>query len=527
MALPEELKKLLRKRDIEGTKRIVKWLFPTNKAAQNITYTQALIVKKIAFSEVKRINISAYTRWGKTQMVAIAVAIYLILNKNKKIKFIGPTDAQAGLIKDYMSELILGSRGDILLNLTEIEATGAQRIKAETSQKRMTFKNGCEYRVITAHGKGFSAMGHGGDLVIMDEAASITREAYAKITRMLGDDPENSVLVELYNPWDRDTKAFDHSVSNRFERIQVSYKVGIREGRTTQAYIDEMRDEVTPLEFTVLYESKFPDESEDSLHSLADINIAIKLEFNLEDEFNEVIKQIKELEEERNILNEFEYNDRRKSLIEEKNRYVKIISCDPADQGLDFTVMKWGICKDFMFYEPIGIYSEPKTDPMNLVGKLMNRFREYVGVNSDDMKLSCRCLMQIDCIGIGTGPISRLKEIIAEENIPNLRIVKCHNGEKPSDAPRSKNHKKSAFLNKKAENNFRLQRLFKAKQVALKKISTHPLFSKTQKELLIMKWELMSTEKKKILDPSKSPDYNDALVYFIWKDNKSLVYSFL
>lgn len=527
VAMPKEFQQFLRERTIKQTQVFVKWLFPKVKAAQNLSYYQAYIVKKIAFSEVKRLNISAYTRYGKSQTVAIAVAIYLMINEGKKVKFIGPTDDQAGIIKDYMSELILGSKDNILLNMAEITAKGPDRLKAEASQKRMTFTNGCEYRVVTAHGKGFAAMGHGGDLIIMDEAAMISKESYAKITRMLGDDPENATLVELFNPWDRDTKAFDHSISSRFERIQIDWRVGLQEGRTTQEHIDEMRDEITPLEFTVLYESCFPEETEDSLHSLKDIRHAEQLEFNLEEEYNEIIIELQALEKKKNTLRENEFLTKKNALMKEKSRFVKIISCDPADKGLDFTVIKWGICKDMMLYEPIGIYSEPKTDPMNLVGRLMDKFREYVGFDKEMGKLNCNCLMQVDCIGIGTGPVSRLRERKQEEEIDSLRIISCHNGEAPSDQPKSKNRKRSAYLNKKAENNFRLQRLFKARQVALKKLSADPEYDKLSKELSIMKWDLTSNEKKKIIDPDKSPDYNDALVYFIWKDKKSLAYDFL
>ncbi len=851
---------------------LVGWLWGDIPAARNITYYQAYIIKRIVFDNVNRISISAYTRYGKSQTIAIAVALYILLNENKKIKFIGPTDDQAGIIKDYMSELIIRCRSGILLSIAEIQATGPQRLKAEASARRLTFTNGCEYRVVTAHGKGFAAMGHGGDLCvpsgtliktnkgdldikdivrrnidckvlsynhknhklefkdivcrfdngnkdlikishskgffqctpnhpiyvkgkgyieakylrgeekiyisygklnlydykmrdlwkrilhktqplqknkrsflfkgmffkeskrkfkssmewwkkkvnlqklweiflcktkgirkknllqcklqsrrykektkkknkkdlfnlwktvqsysckkrgnvlfhklfkqkpckkyegrrksclagwdtirglwqrvqyrfkkknkkkiskpmffmqgekystsssyrlqqkkqqrnkfgsfmrklsfknklssgfleevsvkqveklnfkkevynlevkdnnnyfansvlvhncIMDEAAMISKESYAKITRMLGDDPENATLVELFNPWDRDTKAFDHSISSRFERIQIDWRVGLQEGRTTQEHIDEMRDEITPLEFTVLYESCFPEETEDSLHSLKDIRHAEQLEFNLEEEYNEIIIELQALEKKKNTLRENEFLTKKNALMKEKSRFVKIISCDPADKGLDFTVIKWGICKDMMLYEPIGIYSEPKTDPMNLVGRLMDKFREYVGFDKEMGKLNCNCLMELDCIGIGTGPVSRLRERKQEEEIDSLRIISCHNGEAPSDQPKSKNRKRSAYLNKKAENNFRLQRLFKARQVALKKLSADPEYDKLSKELSIMKWDLTSNEKKKIIDPDKSPDYNDALVYFIWKDKKSLAYDFL
>ncbi len=43
-----------------------------------------------------------------------------------------------------------------------------------------------------------------------------------------------------------------------------------------------------------------------------------------------------------------------------------------------------------------------------------------------------------------------------------------------------------------------------------------------------MKWELTSTEKKRVVDPEDySPDWADALVYLIWKDSSELAFAFV
>ena len=498
------LYQLLKNRDIVSVKTLVAWLFPNVKSAQNITYYQAYIVKRIAFSEVKRLSISAFTRYGKSQMVAIAVCIYILINENKKIKFIGPTDDQASIIKNYMSELILGSRGNILLDLADIELMEKKdRIKAEASAKRMTFKNGCEYRVVTAHGKGFSAMGHGADLVIMDEATLISRDSYAKITRMLGDDPENAVLVELYNPWDRDTKAFDHSISSRFERIKINWKIGIKENRITDDFVEEMRNDMTPLQFTVLYESEFPDEAEDSLHSLRSINECEEVKYNFLEEVNIILKELdrKDLSESESIR-----------LKKELERYEFRVSCDPADKGLDFTVMMWGIVKDKAEFELYGVWSEAKSESMAIVGKIMNKVTDFVPKR-------CKGGIYIDKIGIGTGAESRLRELRSEKEMENVKVVGCHYGEKANNS--------KEFRNKKAENNFRLRDLMISKLVSFDKILKLQEYVKLKGELLSIKWEITSTEQKKIIDPEKSPDYSDCLVYFVWKDKKELVADFL
>ncbi len=502
MEFTQEQFEALKERNI---KCLAKTLFPNIRAAQNLTYSQLDVVRKIAFSEVKRLNLSAFTRWGKTQCVAIGVAIYILLNNNKKVKFIGPTNEQAGLIRDYMSELIIDC--EFLSALVDLDVSGVQRLKKETSKNRLTFKNGCEYRIISAHGKGFAAMGHGGDLIIMDEAALISREAYAKITRMLGDDPEKAVLIELYNPWDRNTKAFDHSISPRFERIEIGWKLGIKEGRTTQAFIDEMAEEFggkDTIEFQVLYESRFPDESKDSIHSLKMLKYAEDISFDFLQELAELRAK---------LLDDDLKSDEIKKVKAEIAKFVKIVSCDPADQGIDKTVIMWGIQKGNR-KEFIGIYSESKSDPMILTGKILHITKRFIGK-------SVKGLIKIDVIGIGSGPVSRCKEVLSEWGLSNIRVISCHNGQSAIND--------EEFKNKKAENNFRLRDLFNERLISLKQIKEkHPKeFLKFKLQMLSMKWKYTSTSTKIIVGPDKSPDYNDAGVYFSWEDKSTLAWGFV
>jgi len=49
---------------------------------------------------------------------------------------------------------------------------------------------------------------------------------------------------------------------------------------------------------------------------------------------------------------------------------------------------------------------------------------------------------------------------------------------------------------------------------------------KLKTQLIAMKWEHTSSNKKKIIDPDKSPDWSDCLVYFVWKDKTGLSYAF-
>ena len=474
---------------------LAKYHFPTNRAAQNLTPSQIDIIRKIVYVESKRINISAFTRYGKTQIVAIAIALYIILNRDKKIKFIGPTDEQAGLIRDYMGDLV--SDSVILSGLADLERGGEDKLNKESSKKRLTFKNGCEYRVITAHGKGFAAMGHGADIIIMDEAAMISREAYTKIQRMLGDDPENAILIELYNPWDRDTKAFDHSISDRFERIAIDYRVGIKEGRTTKEFIDEMRPpEITPLEFEVLYESRFPEQSEDAIFHLGRVRKAPSIGIDFEPGIKKILAKLENISK----YTEFQIANINKDL----SQFRAVIAADVADKGKDHSVMYWGYKKD-NFYQLTGYYTEPKTENMELAGRIISKIKEFGRIIKIDVN--------IDCIGVGAGVVSRVREWVREHGYKNVKVNACHFGEGAT--------KKDRFMNRKAENYFRLQGLLNenhVKTLDIKELTT---------QLVAMKWEFSSSGKIKIIDPDGySPDWSDALVFFVWDDNKGLNFAF-
>lgn len=472
-------------------KQLVKLLF-----GYDLTETQVEIVRIIGWSEKKRVSICAMTRWGKSLSVVIGIGLFLIRNQNKRIAFIAPQREQAEILMNYMTDLILNCT--VLLSLVDIDLKGPEKMRKEVSKRRMTFKNGCEYRIFSAHGEASRLMGFGADVVVKEEACLIKGEgANAKIMRMLGDNPEESTLIELFNPWDRDNKAFEHLDDPDFYKIHVPWKKALEEGRTTQQHIDEMRKELLPLEFTVLYDSEFPAESEDSIFSLVKINRAEEQERDLIEETKGITGKV----EEPHKLTEAEF----KKVKESHKEITRIISCDVADKGLDETVILWGI-KKIGFYQTTGSYSEPKSEQTDVAGRINEKIRKFIGKE-------IRGEVYIDSIGLGTGVVSMVKQYIRDNMYKNVRVIGCNFGAGPIN--------KERFKNKKAENYIRLKEIFDEDSIKLPKIK------KLKNQLLNMKWKRSSTEKIVIEDPEKSPDWADALVYFIWKDTKALAYGFL
>lgn len=467
-----------------------------------VTTKQAEIIKSIAFSEYQRISVCAMTRWGKTFCVSRGIALYILFNKEKKVMFVGPQMEQAGILRDYMTDLVL--KCEDLLRYADLDGIkGVERLKKEASRSRLTFKNGCEYRIFSAHGTAGGLMGFGlgseGGIIVKDEACLIDDSANTKITRMLGDNPDKAMFVELLNPWDRDNKAFEHYMDPEWKTFHVGWKDAIKEGRTTQEFIDRQRKEMTPLEFTVLYDSEFPEESEDSIFNLAKINHAINKEETILDEFNKIEERLNNAQKYSEVLVE-------KAKLEYK-KYKKIISCDVADKGLDETVILWGIKKDNTF-QVVGHYSEPKSENTEVAGYLNNKVKEFIG--------KAKGTVNIDCIGVGTGVVSMCSEYVRDNHLENVTVKGCHFGEKASVPEGVKR-----FNSQKSENYFRLREIF------IEDLISIPNVKKLTNHLIAMKWKLSSTGKIVIQDPDKSPDFADALVYFVWSDGKELIMEFI
>lgn len=423
------------------------------------------IVRKVAFMEVRRLSICAMTRYGKTFCVALGIALHILMNKNKKIPLIAPRIEQAGILRDYMAELVLICKP--LAEIAEFDArSGIDRLKKEASKSRLTFKNGCEYRIFSAHGDAAGLMGFGvgsgGGIIVKDEAALIDDKANAKIMRMVGDNPEEAMIVELMNPWERGSKAYEHWVDPTWDHIHIGWRQALREGRTTQEHIDEQRKELTPLEFTVLYESEFPEQSEDSIFNLSKVRQAETSKIDLS----------------------------------KKEEVIKVISSDVADKGLDRTVIYWGYEKQGD-YQVKDYYSEPQSENTAVAGRIIDLIVNFIGKKDPGR-------VNIDCIGVGTGVVSMVNEFVYENGYDNVQVNGCHFGQAP--------RKKERFSNKKAENYFRLKDLLDAGQIKIPKIKELNL------QLMQMKWEFNSKKKIKILDPLKSPDFSDGLVYFVWDD---------
>jgi hypothetical protein len=373
-----------------------------------LTKGQLKIVGYVLDEQVKRLIISCMTRYGKTRVVAIALLIYILEHNNKKILIIAPTIDQTNIIRNYMAELI--SNNQTLSNLVDHQAhTGPEHLKSEMSKKRITFKNGCELITLTAHGEenskdpGKQLMGFGGDIVVLDEACLIMDEVYtSRISRMLGDSPD-SKLITIVNPWKITNFAFKQWQNPLFKKVHVNWEQALTEGRTTSTYLKEQKELLSDYEWTVLYESKFSAEGEDTLIRYDWIERAAK-------------KQITFTEPKQTIW-----------------------GLDVAEQGADLTIL-----------------TRAETDGVQYAVQEQQHIGERETIptaNHVDLIVPKNEMVNVDSIGVGAGVYSQLKEL--GHKVTSIRV-----GEAPT-------HDEKRYLNLKSQRWWKLRTIFEKDLISI------------------------------------------------------------
>jgi sorbitol-specific phosphotransferase system component IIA len=380
----------------------------------------------------------------------------MLLNRNKKVLLIAPTREKADIMRTYVAEnIICCPKMSVLL---DVAAGGIERIKNEVSKRKLTLKNGCSFKVLSAEGGGMSLMGEGGDLIIVDETGEkeITEDVFTgKIMRMLADS-EDSMIIEIGNPWDPNSHFAKHwedprsPEDNGWLKFHIGWTTGVAEDRISQSFIEDRRLECLPMEFRVLWEAEFPEEAEDQL---------IKREW-----FDNALNKAMQI----------------------GSKELKA-GLDVAEFGLDETVLITGF-GDGRNLVTESCFSWAKQETMQTVSHVTQ-------------KLNKNALLNVDSTGIGSGVESRLREL-------GHKTRAYKGGESPRDHTR--------FKNCLAEGYWQLREIFEQGRIDLSRLKTYPVqLAKLKSQLMAIKYEIQSDRLIRIRKPEdKSPDYADALMLF-------------
>lgn len=224
--------------------------------------TQLVIISAITGRIAPRIQLILPTQYGKSEAVAQGILLR-VTTKPEKWCIVAPTKDKAEIIMGYIIKHIFDHemfKSELIFDEPE------DKLRQHKSKDHITFKRGGEVMVLSADSRNRkrtkeTMMGFGAANVVIDESALIEDDLYATIKRMVGGhaaSPGGTFILEIGNPFTR-----GHFLrtwrSGRYVRIWVDYHQALEEGRYTQDFVDEMREEAF---FDVLYECKFPDQDE-------------------------------------------------------------------------------------------------------------------------------------------------------------------------------------------------------------------------------------------------------------------------
>lgn len=368
----------------KAIQKIVSAIFHYNDKPVIQTAGQSEITRAILSPDIKRIWISTPTQYGKSLNVSISSLLRTqMMGGNEVIPIIAPTKTQSDIIMNYVIKHVLDS--PVLYNGL-IQVDQVKRLKTEFSKNRLAWTNGNEIKTLTANASsnaqdinkaGSNVMGFGGSCVIVDEASLIPDTIMFKILRMLGSNPD-AKLILIGNPFN-DNYFYNASKSPEFYKIHIDWRQAVAEGRFTQAYIDEMREAMTPEMFDILYETKFVLGTDDGFIKNRDIRKGeANLKTNLEQSLDE----------------------------EGKNDFIKWQNSEPIKVGVDIArssskgdesviILRQG-------YKILKIERLQTDDTMQIKG-LLQRLQDNFNFNWENVI--------IDVVGVGAGLVDNLKEL--------------------------------------------------------------------------------------------------------------------
>jgi hypothetical protein len=242
---------------------LVKSLYKNEKGEPFLlTEKQEEIFDCIFKKKHPRVHIIASTRYGKSEVVALAILTRIITFPERWL-VVAPSEKQASIIMQKIITHIFDN--DFVRDKVDLRGEESlERLRRERSKDRITFRHSSgrvgEVAILSADSRnqqraGDALMGHGEENVVLDESCLIENQLYSKIKRLVVGHG-GGYLIEIGNPWHNLPCHFNRTLFYpEYHKIFIDYKIGLKEGRYTETEIEEARREAN---FDVLYECKFP-----------------------------------------------------------------------------------------------------------------------------------------------------------------------------------------------------------------------------------------------------------------------------
>lgn len=253
-------------KQIKAIRYLVKTYFKDPKGDPFIlTDSQCEIFKSVVDRRIKWLWLSAPTRYGKTESLAIAI-IYLAVFEKIKIPIVAGSKEKANKIMEYVVQHI-ADHPELSKGLINVKGADIEKLKVRVSKDVLRWSDGgwifitsVDSRSISKEGEG--VVGEGGDVVILEEAGLIKEDnQFSKIVRMPESDNgwgklvmsgnciENSVFEKAYN-------------NDLYHKVRVDLDTAIKEGRYTKEELEDKKTQTTTKDWKRYYLVKFPEANE-------------------------------------------------------------------------------------------------------------------------------------------------------------------------------------------------------------------------------------------------------------------------
>lgn len=205
--------------------------------------------------------ISAPTRYGKTEVVAMAI-LWLAAFYHLKIPIVAGSEEKAKKIMEYIVQHIADHEilfeGLIIDDLEDVEKLKVQMSKTALrwSTGGWIFVTSVDSRSIKKEGEG--VVGEGGDVVVLEEAGLIKRkEQFSKIVRMPEKNKGWGKLVQIGNCVENSVfqTAFNDPL---YVKVRITLEQSVKEGRYTEKELEEKKSQTTSKDWKRYYLVEFP-----------------------------------------------------------------------------------------------------------------------------------------------------------------------------------------------------------------------------------------------------------------------------
>jgi predicted phage terminase large subunit-like protein len=251
---------------VKTIKQIVKTYFKnSNGKPYEMTDGQAEIFQRVTDPHFKWLWLSAPTRYGKTETLALAT-IYCAAFYNLKIPIVGGSEEKAKKIMEYVVQH-LPDHPDLYNGLINIDLTQVEKLKVTMAKDALRWRDGgwiyvtsVDSRSIRSEGE--KVVGEGGDIVILEEAGLIkSKEQFSKVVRMPEENKRWGKLVMSGNCIENSVfeTAFNDPL---YHKVRVGLEQAIAEGRFNQAMLDQQKKQMTAKDWKRYYLVDFPAQNE-------------------------------------------------------------------------------------------------------------------------------------------------------------------------------------------------------------------------------------------------------------------------